>query len=132
MNQQNHHFLPIENYSDDNNDTIEDNSGDIFKPTYEPTVVFSTTTTEPYFEPTHYEEEPNDNNSWRNSAQQCVWPQIICREGFIVSLQLLNAEFNTEEFRYEGSIATEIGLLKNLTTLILGMFNCVSILIKEM
>merc|ERR1712238_240225 len=68
----------------------------------------TTTTTAPIFEPTTSEGEPNDNNSWRSSARQCVWPQVICREGFVVSLQLSNAE---------GSIANEIGLLTGLNNL---------------
>jgi len=66
-----------------------------------------------------YEYDPNDNdndnNSWRSSAQQCVWPQITCKEGAIVSINLIS----NEKLTHEGSIATEIGLLKNLTTLIL-------------
>ena len=106
-------FFPIENYSDDNNDTMEDYSDD-----NNDNNDTTFTTTEPSFEPTTSEGEPNDNNSWRSSARQCVWPQIICQEGFVVSLELSNAE---------GSIATEIGLLPNLTKLVLCTSNYVSI-----
>ena len=105
-------FLPIENYSDDNNNTMEDYSDD-----NNDNNGTATTTTEPSFEPTTLGGEPSDKNSWRSSARQCVWPQIICKAGFVVSLQLSNAE---------GSIATEIGLLPNLTNILLGTSNYVS------
>ena len=106
-------FSLIENFSDDNNDTMEDDSDDNNNNN---DTTF--TTIEPSFEPKISEGEPSNNNSWRSSARQCVWPQIICREGFVVSLQLFNVD---------GSIATEIGLLQNLTNLVMCTSNYVSI-----
>ena len=55
---------------------------------------------------------------WLSSERQCVWQQVVCKEESVVSLTLIS----TEEFSFEGSIATEIGLLTNLEILFLRTF----------
>jgi len=56
--------------------------------------------------------------SWVSTERQCAWPQIVCKEGSIVSLTLQS----TDILSIAGSIATEIGLLTNLETLKLSTF----------
>ena len=55
---------------------------------------------------------------WLSSERQCAWQQIICKKGSVVSLTLVS----TEESLFEGTIATELGLLTNLEKLLLSKF----------
>ena len=51
---------------------------------------------------------------WISTQRQCLWSEIVCQEGYVVSLILPSS--------IAGSIATELGLLTNLETLIVGTF----------
>eukprot|EP00751_Fragilariopsis_kerguelensis_P020402 CAMPEP_0170902806 /NCGR_PEP_ID=MMETSP0734-20130129/49308_1 /TAXON_ID=186038 /ORGANISM="Fragilariopsis kerguelensis, Strain L26-C5" /LENGTH=554 /DNA_ID=CAMNT_0011297707 /DNA_START=233 /DNA_END=1895 /DNA_ORIENTATION=- len=51
---------------------------------------------------------------WISTQRQCLWSQIVCQEGSVLSLTL------DHDTIAGGSIATELGLLTNLETLILG------------
>jgi len=51
---------------------------------------------------------------WINAAErECAWPNVVCIDGFVT-------ELGVQHLKPSGTIATEIGLLKNLTRLDMG------------
>ena len=62
---------------------------------------------------TEIEIETDDQGLWINTGRQCVWQTVACTDGVVTELDL----GDLSGLLLSGTIATEIGLLKNLTTI---------------
>merc|ERR1712176_1407224 len=55
----------------------------------------------------------DSNKLWINQGRQCVWINVACTDGSVTELDVAGSDV----LSHLGTIATEIGLLKNLSAI---------------